>query len=167
MIGESLVEKGIISRRQMDEALSEQKSSGEFLGSILAGKKFASEHLIAKALSEELGLAFMDLSKYSIEAAAIKLVPEAVCRKYTLVPVYEAGGNLTVAMADPTDAAVKDELKGLTKLKIRPVFSPVSEIKARIDKEYAGASKARYAAQAPVQAAAPGKEVEEIGRAHV
>ncbi|MDD5270461.1 MAG: ATPase, T2SS/T4P/T4SS family [Candidatus Omnitrophica bacterium] len=162
MIGESLVEKGIISRRQMDEALSEQKSSGEFLGSILAGKKFASEHLIAKALSEELGLAFMDLSKYSIEAAAIKLVPEAVCRKYTLVPVYEAGGNLTVAMADPTDAAVKDELNGLTKLKIRPVFSPVSEIKARIDKEYAGASKSRYAAQAPVQAAAPGKEVEEL-----
>jgi len=162
MIGESLVEKGIISRRQLDEALREQKSSGEFLGSILVGKKYASEHLIAKALSEELGLAFMDLSKYSIEASAIKLVPEAVCRKYTLVPVYEAGGNLTVAMADPTDASVKDELNGLTKLKIRPVFSPVSEIKARIDKEYAGASKARYAAQAPVQAAAPGKEVEEL-----
>ncbi len=150
MIGESLVEKGIITRKQLEEALQEQKSSGEFLGSILVGKRSASEHLIAKALSEELGLAFMDLSKYSIEAAAIKLVPEAVCRKYTLVPVYEAGGNLTVAMADPTDAAVKDELKGLTKLKIRPVFSPVSEIKGRIEKEYAGTAKT------------PKKEVEEL-----
>lgn len=160
MIGESLVEKGIISRRQMDEALREQKSSGEFLGSILVGKKFASEHLIAKALSEELGLAFMDLSKYSIETAAIKLVPEAVCRKYTLIPVYEAGGNLTVAMADPTDAAVKDELNGLTKLKIRPVFSPVSEIKARIEKEYSGQSKAPYIA--PAAAPSPKKEVEEL-----
>ncbi|MFA5164861.1 MAG: ATPase, T2SS/T4P/T4SS family [Candidatus Omnitrophota bacterium] len=160
MIGESLVEKGIITRKQLDEALQEQKSSGAFLGLILAGKKFASEQLIAKALSEELGLAFMDLSKYSIEAAAIKLVPEAVCRKYTLVPVYEAGGNLTVAMADPTDAAVKDELTTLTKLKIRPVFSPVSEIKGRIDKEYAGPSKALYSA--PAAAPSPRKEVEEL-----
>jgi len=160
MIGESLVEKGIITRKQLEEALQDQKSSGEFLGSILVGKKYASEHLIAKALSEELGLAFMDLSKYSIEASAIKLVPEAVCRKYTLVPVYEAGGNLTVAMADPTDEAVKDELKGLTKLKIRPVFSPLSEIKGRIEKEYAGPSKAPYSA--PAAAPSPGKEVEEL-----
>ncbi|MFA5148881.1 MAG: ATPase, T2SS/T4P/T4SS family [Candidatus Omnitrophota bacterium] len=163
MIGESLVEKGIITRKQMDEALQDQEGpGGEFLGLILARRKYAPEHLIAKALSEELGLAFMDLSRYSIEAAAIKLVPESVCRKYTLIPVYQAGRNLTVAMADPTDEAVKDEIKGLTKLNIRPVFSPVSEIRNQIEKEYAGPAKPAYMAQSPGQSAAPRKEVEEL-----
>jgi type IV pilus assembly protein PilB len=166
MIGESLVEKGIITRKQLEEALQEQKSSGgaEFLGLILARKKYASEHLVAKALSEELGLAFMDLSKYSIESAAIKLVPETVCRKYTLIPVYQAGRNLTVAMADPTDGAAKDELGALTKLSVRPVFSPVSEIKDRIEKEYTGVTKPPYLAQPSAQAvtSSPRKEVEEL-----
>ncbi|MDD4879703.1 MAG: ATPase, T2SS/T4P/T4SS family, partial [Candidatus Omnitrophica bacterium] len=138
MIGKYLVDKGIIAQKQLEEALEEQKKTGEFLGMILINKRYASEHVIAKGLSEELGLAFMDLSKYSIEQAAIKLVPEAVCRKYTLIPVYQAGNNLTVAMADPTDDAAKEEIKGIVKLNIRPVFSPVSEIKERIDSEYGG-----------------------------
>ncbi|MFA5316815.1 MAG: ATPase, T2SS/T4P/T4SS family, partial [Dehalococcoidales bacterium] len=162
MIGESLVEKGIVTRKQMDEALQDQKGSGEFLGLVLARKKYAPENQIAKALSEELGLAFMDLSKYFIEAAAIKLVPESVCRKYTLIPVYQAGRNLTVAMADPTDEAVKDEIKGLTKLNVRPVFSPVSEIRNQIEKEYAGPAKPSYTAPPSAQAAAPKREVEEL-----
>jgi type IV pilus assembly protein PilB len=162
MIGESLVEKGIITRKQLDDALQEQKGSGAFLGSILAKRKYASEHVIAKALSEELGLAFMDLSKYPVEPAAIKLVPESVCRKYTLIPVYQAGRNLTVAMADPTDEAAKDEIKGLTKLNIRPVFSPVSEIKNLIEKEYAGAAMPLPAMQPAAQALAPKKEVDEL-----
>ena len=138
MIGKYLVDKGIITQKQLEEALEEQKRTGEFLGSILVNKRYASEHVVAKGLSEELGLAFMDLSKYSIEGAAIKLVPETLCRKYTLIPVYQAGHNLTVAMADPTDEAAREEIKGITKLNVRPVFSPVSEIRERIDREYGG-----------------------------
>ena len=112
MIGKYLVDKGIITQKQLEEALEEQKKTGEFLGAILINRRYASEHVIAKGLSEELGLAFMDLSKYSIEPAAIKLVPETVCRKYTLIPVYQAGHNLTVAMADPLDIFAIDELRG-------------------------------------------------------
>ena len=143
MIGKYLVDKGIITQKQLDEALAEQKKTGEFLGTVLIRRKYASEHVIAKGLSEELGLAFMDLSKYSIEQGAVKLVPEPLCRKYTLIPVYQAGRNLTVAMSDPTDEAAKEEIKNITKLNVRPVFSPVSEIKARIDSEYGGKGPAK------------------------
>jgi len=168
MIGKYLVDKGIITQKQLDEALAEQKKTGEFLGAILIEKRYASEHVIAKGLSEELGLAFMDLSKYSIEGAAIKLVPEALCRKYTLIPVYQAGHNLTVSMADPTDEEAKEEIKGITKLNVRPVFSPVSEIKERIDREYGGKEPAGKEPEAGFsytparRAAGARKEVDEL-----
>lgn len=168
MIGKYLVDKGIITQRQLEEAIQEQKSSGEFIGMILINKRYASEHVIAKGLSEEMGLAFMDLSKYSIEEAAIKLVPEALCRKYTLIPVYQAGHNLTVAMANPADEAVKKEIKDLAKLNVRPVFSPISEIKERINKEYGDKkTQGREPAQGfdytvTRQGGGPKKEVEEL-----
>ncbi len=77
-IGEILVSKGIISQKQLDEALKEQEATGEFIGRILIRKKYATEEAVAKGLSEELGFAYIDLSKYSIEQEAIKLVPEDI-----------------------------------------------------------------------------------------
>ncbi|MDP3785969.1 MAG: ATPase, T2SS/T4P/T4SS family [Candidatus Omnitrophota bacterium] len=152
-IGQYLVNKGIITQKQLDEALQEQKNSGEFMGVILVKKGYASEHIIAKSLSEELGLAFMDLSKYSIEASAIKLVPEEICRKYVAIPIYQAGKNLTVAMANPMDQKAIEEIRKVSNLNVRPVFSPISEIKDRIEREYGGAG--------PVFKESP-KEVEEL-----
>ena len=154
-IGQYLVNKGIITQKQLDEALQEQKSSGEFVGVILVKKGYASEHIIAKSLSEELGLAFMDLSKYSIEASAIKLVPEEICRKYVAIPIYQAGKNLTVAMANPMDQKAIEEIRKVSNLNVRPVFSPISEIKDRIEREYGGTA-------AGFKEPSPKKEVEPI-----
>ena len=153
-IGQYLVNKGIITQKQLDEALQEQKSSGEFVGVILVKKGYASEHIIAKSLSEELGLAFMDLSKYSIEASAIKLVPEEICRKYVAIPIYQAGKNLTVAMANPMDQKAIEEIRKVSNLNVRPVFSPISEIKDRIEREYGGTAAGFKKS--------PKKEVEEL-----
>jgi len=166
-IGQHLVNKGVITQKQLDEALQEQKASGEFIGLILPKKGYASEHIVAKSLSEELGLAFMDLSKYSIEPAAIKLVPEEMCRRYAALPIYQAGKNLTVAMANPTDQKAIDEIRKISNLNVRPVFSPISEIKERIGREYGGtgpvfkeSSKGfDYTLRPPSE---PKKEVEEL-----
>jgi type IV pilus assembly protein PilB len=136
--GQYLVNKGVITQKQMEEALQEQKNSGDFIGVILVRKGYATEQIIAKGLSEELGLAFMDLSKYPIEPAAIKLVSEEICRKYIVLPIYQAGKNLTVAMANPTDQNAIDEICKASSLHVRPVFSPISEIKGGIEREFGG-----------------------------
>ncbi|MDP2942896.1 MAG: ATPase, T2SS/T4P/T4SS family, partial [Candidatus Omnitrophota bacterium] len=56
--------------------------------------------------------------------------------------IYQAGKNLTVAMANPMDQKVIDEIRKVSNLNVRPVFSPISEIKDRIEREYGGAGPA-------------------------
>lgn len=135
-IGQHLVNKGVVSQKQLDEAIREQETSGEFIGTILVNKGYATEEAVAKGLSEELGYAYMDLSKYSIEPEAIKLIPEDICSKYLAIPIYQSGSNLTVAMANPLDNDAIEEIRKVSGLQVRPVFSPISKIRDRIEQEY-------------------------------
>ncbi len=167
-MGEILVNKGIINQEQFDKALKEQETSGEFIGRILVKKGYATEEQVAKSLSEELGYAYIDLSKYSIEPEAIKLVPEDMCSKYLAIPIFQVGSTLTVAMANPLDEKAIEEIRKSSGLQVRPVFSSLSKIKDRIKQEYGKEALApkEPAIGADYKAAAvslePQKEVDEL-----
>lgn len=136
LIGEILVKKAIISQDQLNIALDEQKRTGKKLASILIKLGFASEEDIAMALSEQLGYPYIDLSTYDIDKNCLSLVPFDLASKYSVMPVYTISGALTVAMANPLDVEAIDELRRITNLIIRPIFSTPTAIRNTIEHYY-------------------------------
>lgn len=139
-IGEILIEQGLITQTQLSETLQEQKLTGEKLGEILIKKGLISPEELERCLTKQSGIAQFDLSNYIIEPAVVKLIPEEFTQKYKLVPVFLVENTLTVAMSDPGNVFIIDELQRITKLIIEPVRASELEIKKALDQYYGGSS---------------------------
>lgn len=135
-LGELLVTKNIISSAQLDKALAEQKLTGKFLGDILIKKGYANEEQATLALSEQLGFAYVDLSKYKLEPQVTRLLPENIARKYSALPIFKSATAVTVALVNPLDVNAINEIQKAIKEPIRPVFSQPSQINEYIEREY-------------------------------
>lgn len=138
--GEILIEQGLVTQTQLSEALQEQKLTGEKLGEILIKKGLISPEELECCLTIQRGIAQFDLSNYIIEPGIVKLIPEEFAQKYKLVPVFLVEDTLTVAMSDPSNVFILDELQRITKLIIEPVMAPELEIKKSLDQYYGGSS---------------------------
>ncbi len=141
-LGELLIEKGVITARQLEEALEEQRATtGRFIGAILVARGAASEEQVALGLSEQLGFAYVDVVKMrramDTEPKAINLVPEEVCRRLAALPLFIAQNTLTVAMGNPLDIKAVDELQSVSGLRIRPVFGCPTAVYDAIERKYA------------------------------
>ncbi|TAN62301.1 type II secretion system protein GspE [bacterium] len=137
-IGEILIEQGYINQSQLAQALEEQKLTGEKIGEVLIKKGWLSQEELDFALSSQKGIARFDLSNYIIESAVIKLVPEEFARKYMLIPVFLVENTLTVAMSEPSNVFIIDELQRVTKLIVEPVLAGELDIKKGLDQYYGG-----------------------------
>lgn len=137
LIGEYLLEKGIITEAQLKEALKEVERTNRKIGEILVRCGFAKEEDIARALSEQLGFTFVDLSTYQIESEAVALIPKESALKLGAIPIFKVGNSLSVAMTNPLDIATIDELSRLSSgLRIKPVLATPTGIKEAIAKFY-------------------------------
>jgi len=137
LIGEYLLEKGIITEAQLKEALKEVERTNRKTGEILVRCGFAKEEDIARALSEQLGFTFVDLSTYQIESEAVALIPKESALKLGAIPIFKVGNSLSVAMTNPLDIATIDELSRLSSgLRIKPVLATPTGIKEAIAKFY-------------------------------
>jgi len=136
-IGDILIEKGLISAVQLDEALKEQKESGRKVGQILIDKEWLTEEQLVDAISENLSIPRMSLETMVIDPGVIAMVPVEIARRYCLIPVIKIRDNiLTVAMADPLNIIAIEELRYLTKMEIKRIVALQSEINAAIDQYY-------------------------------
>lgn len=135
-VGELLVEKGIITSKQLEEALEEQRATGRFIGTILVSRGDVSEEQVALGLSEQLGFAYVDVANMDIEPKVIELVPEEVCRRLAALPLFIAQNTLTVAIGNPLDVKAVDELQSTSGLRIRPVFACPTAIYNAIERQY-------------------------------
>ncbi|MCX7926676.1 MAG: ATPase, T2SS/T4P/T4SS family [Candidatus Omnitrophica bacterium] len=135
-IGELLIEKGLITPSQLNEALMEQKMSGGKLGEIIVRRGWASREAVEKCLNMQKGITAFNLSSYIIEPEVIRLIPEFFARKYKIMPVFIVESTLTVAMVDPTNVYVIDEIQRLTKLNVEPVSCDEIEIRKAQDQYY-------------------------------
>lgn len=135
-LGQILVEQGMITSRQLEEALHEQKRTGRFISEILVSRGEASEEQIAQSLSQQLGFAFVNLSEMSIEPKAKELIPEEICNKFTAIPIFIVQDTLTVAMSNPLDVQAIDEIQSASGYRVRPVFGCPTAIRNAIEKEY-------------------------------
>lgn len=135
-LGEMLVKDNLISSNDLDLALEQQKASGTSLGRILHESGMASEWDIAAVLGKQLNVPFITLSQYEIDGDVLQSIPVELVKKYHIVPVDRTGDTLTIALSDPSNIYLLDELRLLTKSQIVPVISFESDIDEAIRKYY-------------------------------
>jgi len=138
-LGELLVKQGVVRPEQMTRALEEQKKSGNKLGTVLVQLGMVKEAALLKALEQIFQAPGIDLNTFQIQMNAIQMVPRDVCEKYFLIPVQKVGTNtLVVAFSDPSNTAMRDDLRFITRCKIQPVVATEMGILTAIDKYYGG-----------------------------
>lgn len=148
-LGDCLIQKGMINEEQLNQALLKQKEIGAKLGETIVDMGLVSENDMIDVLVEQLGIEYVDVRKIKIDENAARLLKEDFLRKNALIPIgYDPllPNVLRVAMADPMDIIVIDDISIITNMQVDPVLSTKAQINMVIDKLY-GASQAMKAAE--------------------
>jgi len=101
-LGEMLVNQNVISPSDLDMALGEQQQTGYRLGRILLDKKLISREDLVRALGNQHHVPSLDLSRYEIDPAVVRVMPYEIATKYTAIPIARSTEAITVAVADPS-----------------------------------------------------------------
>ena len=135
-LGQMLVEAEVITEEQLDRALEMQRKSGDRIERTLLQQRLITTQQLAFFISLQLGIPFVNLKKEGVQPQALKLIPEAVARKYGVIPVNTTDGEIVVAMEDPRDIQTIEDLTALTMKRIEPVLSTFQDIQEMIDLNY-------------------------------
>lgn len=135
-LGEILVDAGIITPDKLDLALREQSQTKEKLGTIFQRLGICSEKEVAKVLAGQAGVACVDLTMVEVDSAQLELVERDYAEKFSVLPLVRKGSTLQVAMANPLDLAIIDELGRKSGKYIEVVHAPESEIQDAIVRYY-------------------------------
>ncbi len=135
-IGELLVEDHRLTQEELQNALEVQKKEPGKLGSVLIRLGYVTEEDIAQALSKQFGYPSINLSKFDIDEKVLLLIKPEIARKHIVMPVHRIGSMLTLAMADPSNLFVQEEIRFSTNLRIQAVIAPETSIIESIDKYY-------------------------------
>ena len=135
-LGELLVERGILSRQQVQEAVDHQKGNGGLFGEVLVKLGYATEENIAQALTTQYGFPYLPLANYEIDVEVIKTVPENVCRQFCLIPIDKIGKSLTLAMSNPLNVQAAEDVELITGCTVQAFVATATDIKNSINKYY-------------------------------
>jgi len=135
-LGEILVEAGLVTSEQLQRVYELQQKSGDKLERILLQQRLITSQQLAFFTSLQMGIPFVNLRKEGVKTEAIKLVPEAVARKYGIIPVDVTDGTVVVAMEDPRDIEAIEDLAAVTMKRVEPVISTAQDIQEMIDLNY-------------------------------
>lgn len=144
-LGELLVEAQIISRQQLEEALSLQQRDGRRIGTLLVEAGLVSETQVTQILSQQLSVPWVSLYHIDFSRQLLNLVSEELADRYCLVPIFVRkvrglGQTLYVAMDDPSDEKAQTEVSQFSGLPVRAMIAPPTDIRSAI-RAYYGAGK--------------------------
>jgi type IV pilus assembly protein PilB len=135
-IGEVLLERGVITRAHLDEAVEHQKQQGGLFGQALIKLGHATEEEIALALTAQYGFPYLPLDNYEIDEEVVVSVSEQLASQYCLIAIDRIGNALTLAMADPSNVKAIEDVEAHTKCVVQAFVSTPSEIQKAIEKYY-------------------------------
>jgi type IV pilus assembly protein PilB len=135
-IGELLIREGLITREALDRALQEQKTTGMRVGYNLVKLGFIPEVELTRMLARQYRMPAVDLTNFEVDPRIVKLVPAELATKHLVLPLKREGRTLTVAMADPSDLGVIDDLKFITRYDIFPVIAGEYTLRHAVDRYY-------------------------------
>src|SRR5579872_2242376 len=117
-LGELLCERGQISAADLKKALQEQQGKVTHLGELLLQRNLVSKKDLAQALTEVSAVEYVDCQKLQPSASVLKLIPLALAKRCRAIPISADSKTLTVAMTEPQDIQILDELRFKTGLKV-------------------------------------------------
>ncbi len=139
-LGDLLLREKLITPAQLEEAVRFQKEKGTRLGEALIGLHHVTETQLAQALARQLGLSFRSFEKGELtppkDPAVKKALSEEVIRKQLVLPLAKSQNTLTVALIDPLDLLLLDNLKKMTNCQIAPVIATQSDLRQAIEAAY-------------------------------
>ena len=136
-LGEILVDNGVITTDQLEQALQEHSKSQKKIGDLLIDLKMATNEQVTEAMGQQHGLPYLRLSEYEIDPEIIESVSEEMARKYRIIPVDRTNNTLTVALADPANVFLLDDIRVRSGMEIVPLISLIEDIDAAIEKYFA------------------------------
>ncbi|MEE8618543.1 MAG: GspE/PulE family protein [Dehalococcoidales bacterium] len=135
-LSQMLIEAGLISDGQLQRVIELQRQSGDKLEQILVQQRLITPQQLAFFTSLQLGIPFVNLRKKGIRSHALKLIPESIARKYSVIPVDTTDNTIVIAMEDPRDIETIEDLAAVTMKKVEPVISTSQDIQEMIDLSY-------------------------------
>jgi type IV pilus assembly protein PilB len=135
-LGQLLISSHVITEEQLNEAVSHQRREGGRLGTHLVKLGYITEEKLIAFLSKQWSVPAVTLSDYKIDPSILKLIPIEIARKYLIIPLARVGATLTIAMADPSNVFVIDDVKFLTGFAVDVVVASESSILQAISTYY-------------------------------
>lgn len=142
-LGEMLLDAGVITEGQLNEALEKKKAEGGFVGKILMDLRYIDEHTLTNFLVKQLKIPHISLLDYEIADEVARMVPKEICLQYNLIPIDKLGKILTIAMVDPLDTEAMEKVRAACPdVRIKPILCSFQHFEHVLRKAYAGDSGA-------------------------
>jgi type IV pilus assembly protein PilB len=135
-LGDILIRDNLITREQLAQALAEQKSTGFRLGYVLVKLGLIQEIEVTKVLARQYRMPAVDLSRFDVDPKIVKLIPNEFASKHIVFPLKREGRTLTVAMAEPNNSGLVEDLKFITRYDLFPVIAGEYTLRALIERHY-------------------------------
>lgn len=128
-----LIDAGVITRAQLEEALEIQKTSKQLIGTILTQLGYCTEEDVARILAKKTGHKYVSINEIGVNIAVANLITPELAVKNNILPLYEEDNVVYVAMKNPNDILTVDYLRMLIGCEIEPVVASDAELKAAIE----------------------------------
>jgi general secretion pathway protein E len=140
-LGEMLIEENLITAEQLDKALELQRRQGGKLSDILLRQGLIKAEELVAVLSVQLNVPLIDLKRHKVQPEALRLIPEDMARKHTLIPLDIVGDSLIVVMADPEDIRTIEDIKAQSRMRVEVALGIPSDIEQAIALNYRSSSE--------------------------
>ena len=135
-LGEVLLAQGLVTREQLAAALQEQRTSHQRLGLVLVRQGVVDELELTKILARQYRMPAVDLSRFEVDPRILKLIPADLALKRMVMPLKREGRTLTVAVADPADQGLLEDLKFITRYDLFAVLAGEQTLRSLIERHY-------------------------------
>src|SRR5689334_2845964 len=135
-LGQVLKEMELVHEGQIQEALAIQRKQGGVIGEILVNLGYVAREEILLALAAQMGMEVVDLDEIEIDPVVINKVPVNLAKSYNVVPIKFENGILTVAMKDPQDVNVLDDLRHSLHCDVHGAVASEEGVERALEKYY-------------------------------
>ncbi len=145
--GERLLAEGLINEAQLQRALDAQRMSGYLLGTVLLSLGLLDEDSLTAILGDHLGMEVADLRTETVDPDAAQLIPEEFARRHMILPIRRQNGHLAVAMVDPGNLPLINDVRLLSGLPVAPYLATRSDILANLSRVHSMRPRIQEAAK--------------------
>ncbi len=136
LLGQMLIDEGLITEAELKKALEEQRKTGHFLGRILVDLGYVSEKDLKRVLSLQAGVEMIDLKNTPIDQKAVEAFPSALAKTYQVMPIKLERNALTLAVGDTLSLNIQDDISFILGYKTKMVLADEEDIKEAIETYY-------------------------------